>query len=197
MTTPSDPFSESFDSIEIDPARKPSIEAIDRALAFCGPPPEASDAPGFHLLDDAGGRFVIDRDWGVISLKDESVLEKEHGAIHVARLRVIEQSGESYDLDLRLCLNGPVPQLVSDPRLDEELDGTHWEDADDLPVPRIHWTRYVAVAGLYTPASLADDDAPFGSLLTIHTPCVAAGFAGLTLIEPLPPPAAQSALWSP
>ncbi|MFZ2030373.1 MAG: hypothetical protein WAU68_08715 [Vitreimonas sp.] len=192
MNTPSDPFSESFDSIEIDPARKPSIEAIDHALAICAPA-DGLDAPGFYLLDDAGGRFVIDRDWGVISLRDESVLEQSRGATHVARLRVIEQSGETYELDLTLRLTGMVPQLITE-------DGAIEQDADDAdlpPIPRIHWTRYVAVAGLYTPASLPDAETPFGSMLAVHLPCVAAGFAGLTLIDELPSPAKRGAIWTP
>ena len=49
MTAPSDPFSAFFDSVEIDPAQKPSPETIERALAFCGPPQESRDAPGFYL----------------------------------------------------------------------------------------------------------------------------------------------------
>src|SRR5215470_14619346 len=100
MTTPPDPFSAFFDSVEIDPAKKPSPETIERALAFCGPPQESDDGPGFHLLDDAGGRFVVDPIMGVISLRDETILERERGSIYVARLRVIEQSGERYELDL-------------------------------------------------------------------------------------------------
>jgi hypothetical protein len=184
MSTPSNPF----DSSDFNPNSKASSEAIDRTLAFCGAPQEALDAPGFYLLDDADGRFVVDRDWGVISLKDETVLEKEHGAIHVARLRVVEQSGETYELDLKLRLTGRVPQLVPEEAFNE--------DGEEVSVPRIHWTRYVAVAGLYTPASLPDNDAPYGSLLTVHTPSVAAGFAGLTLIEDLPSPAARNAVWT-
>ena len=196
MTTPSDPFSEAFDSINIDPAHVPSVEAIDHALSFCGPPPEAMDAPGFYLLNDADGRFVIDRDWGVISLADEGLLDRERGAIHVARLRVVEQSGESYELDLKLRLSGRVPQLVADE--DAHPDSSESLNEEYEPyAPKIHWTRYVAVAGLYTPASLEDDGAPFGSLLTVHTPCVAAGFAGLTLIEDLPAPSMRTAIWSP
>ena len=184
MSTPSDPS----DSSDFNPHNKASPEAMDRTLAFCGSPQEALDAPGFYLLDDADGRFVVDRDWGVISLKDETVLEKEHGAIHVARLRVVEQSGETYELDLKLRLTGRVPQLVSEEVFDKE--------GEEVAVPRIHWTRYVAVAGLYTPASLSDKDAPYGSLLTVHTPSVAAGFAGLTLIEELPSPASRNAVWA-
>jgi len=183
MTSPSDPHD--------SPSRQPHSNASPEALAFCGQPQEGLDAPGFYLLDDAGGRFVVDRDWGVISLRDETVLEKEHGAIHVARLRVVEQSGEAYELDLKLRMSGRVPQLVSEDTFGEESN-----EHEAVNVPRIHWTRYVAVAGLYTPASLPDNDAPYGSLLTVHTPSVAAGFAGLTLIEDLPSPAARSAVWS-
>jgi hypothetical protein len=183
MTSPTDPFN----SPNFNPSPA-SSEAMDRSLAFCGSPQEALDVRGFYLLDDADGRFVVDRDWGVISLRDETVLEKERGAIHAARLRVVEQSGESYELDLKLRLSGRVPQLVSEEAFDQ--------DSKEVNVPRIHWTRYVAVAGLYTPASLPDDDAPYGSLLTVHTPSVAAGFAGLTLIEDLPSPASRNAVWT-
>ena len=175
MTSPSDPLESSH-------------HHSHEALAHRGSPHDGLDAPGFYLLDDCDGRFVVDRDWGVISLRDETVLEKEHGAIHVARLRVVEQSGETYELDLKLRLTGRVPQLVTEEAFDE--------DAEELNVPRIHWTRYVAVAGLYTPAALPDNDAPYGSLLTVHTPSVAAGFAGLTLIEDLPSPASRNAIWT-
>lgn len=191
MTTPSDPFSEFFDSVELDPARKPSIEAIDQALAFCGPPQESGDAPGFYLLDDAGGRFSIDRDWGVISLKDEAVLETERDSVHAARIRVIEQSGEIYELDLKLRLTGPVPQLVPEAESEEAVD------EDEANPPLIHWTRYVALAGLYKPASLGNESAPYGAMLAVHIPRVAAGFAGLTIIESLPAPAPRNAIWTP
>lgn len=178
MTSPSDPLESSH-------------HHSHEALAHRGSPHDGLDAPGFYLLDDCDGRFVVDRDWGVISLKDETVLEKEHGAIHVARLRVVEQSGDTYELDLKLRMSGRVPQLVSDDTFGDEAD----ED-EAISVPRIHWTRYVAVAGLYTPASLPDTDAPYGSMLRVHMPSVAAGFAGLTLIEDLPSPAARNAIWS-
>jgi hypothetical protein len=180
MTSPSDP---------IESSHQHSREA----LASRGSPHEGLDAPGFYLLDDCDGRFEIDRDWGVISLKDESALERERGAVHVARIRVVEQSGETYELDLKLRMSGPVPQLVSDGAFDED-DAEH--DTPQMSVPRIHWTRYVAVAGLYTPASLPEQDAPYGAMLRVHMPSVAAGFAGLTLIEDLPSPASRDAIWT-
>ena len=198
MTAPSDPFSAFFDSIEIDPAQKPSPETIERALAFCGPPHESRDSPGFYLINDAGGRFIVDPITGVISLSDEAILERERGAIYVARLRAIEQSGERYELDLKLRLSGRVPQLISEDDALSRKSAAADHDAEDMiRVPRIHWTRYVAVAGLYTPATLIERDAPYGAMLSVHLPCVAAGFAGLTLIETIPAPASRSAVWAP
>ncbi|MBI3439236.1 MAG: hypothetical protein HY054_11420 [Proteobacteria bacterium] len=197
MTSPPDPFSAFFDSVEIDPAKKPSSETIERALAMCAPQ-ENPEAPGFYLLDDAGGRFVIDRDWGMISLSDDAILERERGAIHVARLRVIEQSGERYEIDLKLRLTGRVPQLVAQEETMTEVSAVaECDDEEVMNIPRIHWTRYVALAGLYTPAALADEDAPFGSMLAVHLPNVPAGFAGLTLIEAIPQPSPRGAIWSP
>ena len=198
MTAPSDPFSTFFDAIEIDPANKPSPETIDHALAFCGPPQDGADGPGFHLMNDAGGRFVVDSVTGVISLRDEAILERERGAIYVARLRVIEQSGERYELDLKLRLSGCVPQLVSEEdALSRKSAAADRNDKEIISIPRIHWTRYVALAGLYTPASLAESDAPYGAMLSVHLPCVAAGFAGLTLIEDVPAAASRNAIWTP
>jgi hypothetical protein len=49
---------------------------------------------------------------GVITLKDEALLERERGAVHAAHLRVIEQSGFSYDMHMQLRLTGRVPQMV-------------------------------------------------------------------------------------
>ncbi len=43
-------------------------------METCVSEPNASE-PGFYLLDDCGGRFVVDRDFGLVSLKDASLLE--------------------------------------------------------------------------------------------------------------------------
>ncbi|MGQ0531264.1 MAG: hypothetical protein ACT4OF_01060 [Caulobacteraceae bacterium] len=121
MIPPLDPFAQKFDSIEIDPARAPSQAAIDSAMAHLAPPEElltaSAAAPdiataGFYLLDDAGGRFVVDRDMGVVSLADDTLLERERGAVHAVRMRVIEQSGATYELDMQLRITGRVPQMV-------------------------------------------------------------------------------------
>ena len=111
MSQPPAPFALAFDCIELDPANAPSRQAIEHALALCAPELTAT-APGFYLLDDCGGRFEIDAQWGVVSLKDDAVLQREAGEVHAARLLIIEASGARYDLVLRLRLTGHIPQML-------------------------------------------------------------------------------------
>ena len=112
MTPPLDPFAKRFDSIEIE--RAPSAAAIESAFAAIAPTAAAPEdgQPGFFLLDDANGRFIVDREMGVVMLRDETLLTREHGAVYPARLRVVEPSGASYDLDLKLRPTGRVPQVL-------------------------------------------------------------------------------------
>jgi hypothetical protein len=121
MIPPLDPFAQKFDAIEVDPARAPAREAIESAMSLAGPvedlltpsaaAPEFANA-GFYLLDNAGGRFVVDREMGVVSLADEALLEHERGAVHGVRMRVVEQSGATYEVDMQLRITGAVPQMV-------------------------------------------------------------------------------------
>ncbi|MBL8547740.1 MAG: hypothetical protein JNL81_14830 [Hyphomonadaceae bacterium] len=112
MVPPLDPFAQAFDSIEIDPARTPSPAAIDHANALFAHEPPQSAEPGFYLLDNANGRFVVDRQMGVVTLADESLLRSERNTIHAVTLRVIEPSGVSYELEMRLRISGRVPQMI-------------------------------------------------------------------------------------
>lgn len=110
MIPPLDPFSRQFDSIELDPARAHS-DALEHALAIAAPQP-AFEEPGFYLIDNAQGRFVVDRQWGIVSLAHDDILAREAGAVYGVRLRVIEPSGASYELAMQLRLTGRVPQMV-------------------------------------------------------------------------------------
>ena len=74
MIPPLDPFAQKFVSIDVDAARSPSAAAIDRAMEIAAPRAQAFETPGFYLIDDAGGRFVVDRDFGVVSLADETLI---------------------------------------------------------------------------------------------------------------------------
>ena len=150
MSAP-DPFSARFDAIEVDRQNAPSAAAIDRALSAC-----ALDQPGFYLVNDAAGRFAVDRVAGVISLMDETLLTREAGAIYPVRLRVVEPSGASYELDLRLRLTGHVPQVVGA----EEFAAIAGVEAPDAAPPTsgavtAPWTRYAAASGRTGKAGLA------------------------------------------
>lgn len=110
---PLDPFSQRFDSIEVDPTRTPAREAIEHAMTYVAPQtPIEPPAPGFYLLNDANGRFVVDREMGVVTLADDSILQSERNSVHAARLRVIEPSGAIYELDMQLRITGRVPQML-------------------------------------------------------------------------------------
>lgn len=195
MNPPLDPFAQQFDSIEIDPARAPSAAAIERALSFAAP----ENAPGFYLLDDSGGRFEIDREFGVVSLRDEGILAHERGAVCTARLKVVEQSGASYEMDLRLRLTGRVPQVVGA----EEFGLLAIDAPVETPTaaasePRhtTHWTAYAPITAEHRAAPLGDEGAPFGTLLAPQMPCRAGGSAFLAVNESLPAPAPRNAHWT-
>jgi len=86
----------------------------EQALAFSGMPEHEADAPGFSLADDADGRFVIDRETGVISVFNDDLVARERHAIHGVRMRVVERDGGAYEFSLRLKITGSVPQTVGD-----------------------------------------------------------------------------------
>lgn len=111
MSPPAAPFDETFDAIDLNAVAAPSREAIEHAMSICAPA-DGDGKPGFSLLDDAEGRFVIDREFGVVSLKDAAIVGRELGEIRTVRLRVVEPSGLQYELNLPLRITGMVPQVV-------------------------------------------------------------------------------------
>lgn len=187
MTSPGSTFGSAFDAIDVEANSSPSRAAIERALSMCGP----SDEPGFYLLDDAGGRFIVDRDSGIVSLKDESLLERELGQVHVARLSVFEPSGASYELELRLRLTGLIPQVAGYDS--EALEGQ--PEATPQPVHPVDWTAFAAAAcALARAPLLTHDNAPYGALLAPRAPaCGLANFAPAPFGAELAPAAAQAA----
>jgi hypothetical protein len=204
MSSSHDPFSALFDALDVDLVRAPS--ALDHALAMSAPTAAAPDfaAPGFYLLDDIDGRFEVDRDFGVITLKDESILATEHGAIHSVRLRVIEQSGASYEMDMRLRLTGRVPQMVgaednaflvglatgethqAAPAAPQAVTAPQTVAPPSVvaPAPIASWTRYAAAHAAPGRAELVPTRRTF---ISAELPAIAAGIAALSIDEPLPP----------
>ncbi len=185
MSTPT-PFAEAFDAI--DPARADRA-AIARATAHAAQPQE----PGFYLLDDCGGRFVVDHTLGVVSLRDESVLAAERGGVHMAKLCVIEPSGARYELEMKLRLTGLVPTMAGA----EEFDFLAAAPRRDAPAqaPSVSWSAYAAATGAARPAAILED-ARFGGAVEHPAPPQAPGPYRLHLFTPLPAHAEKSALWS-
>jgi hypothetical protein len=206
MITPPDPFAQSFDSIEI--ARAPSPAAIDSAFAAIAPDAllavsaAAPDdgRPGFFLLDDAEGRFVVDREMGVVTLRDEALLTRERGVVYPARLRVVESSGASYDLDLKLRITGQVPQVLGSEDFGfgaETLAGVApmiEATPSAQQAPSVPWTTFAAVSGLHTKAALNAQGA-YGALLVAVLPATSERVS-IAFGEALPAVAPASAIWS-
>ena len=193
MIPPLAPSLLSLDSVDVDAAHASSAHAIDSALALCARKESEAEAPGFYLLDDAGGRFVIDREIGVVTLGDDSLLATERGATHLAPLRVIEPSGARYDMDLRLRISGRVPQMASIEESDllPEID-----DAASVE-PSVAWSAFAAFAGTRADSLLAAEDAPLGSLISgPNLPALELSQCVFALTEASPAPASAAAIWS-
>jgi hypothetical protein len=143
------------------------------------------EQPGFYLLDDAGGRFVVDPEFGFISLRDEALLESERGQVHNARLKVVEPSGAAYELVLRLRLSGRVPQVVSES-----------EAPAATPLASLPWAHFTAFLGARVERALSEEHAPFALLAA--QPALASDVAAcdLRIGAPPPRPASARANWS-
>lgn len=192
MTSAHDPLSLSFDSIDIDRARAPSAAA------------DLGEA-GHFLVDDAGGRFQIDREMGVISLRDEATLERERFSVHAVCVRVVERSGEQYELELKLRVTGMVPHVVG---AEEALFEVPHDDepveqatpiAAPVPLPPTdraptHWTRYAAAHARAGKSALERTRRAF---ISAEWPAFAPTLANSALaLDEAPPPVGLSSDWS-
>ena len=151
------------------------------------------DAPGFYLLDDAGGRFVVDPDFGFASLRDEATLQTERGAVHLARLRVVEPSGEEYVLEMRLKITGRVPQMLGPEEAAPQASQTDRET--EIVLADAPWESFAGWRG-NAGARLADEDLAFGVLLSPAFQSLDLNGAALSIEAP-PRPSHRAACWEP
>jgi hypothetical protein len=162
MSAPEE-FTATFDNVRVEPKAS-----------------SAPDAPGFYLLDDCNGRFVIDRDIGVITLAHDHLLTLEAGAVHTARVLVIEMSGANYEMNMRLRMTGRVPQVVGHEDNDA-LSALAAAPLVDLMTPlqkSVHdvtapeppaqpWVRFAVSRFAPGKQALYGETAPFGSLFEV------------------------------
>lgn len=171
--------------------------------------PEAApshEEPGFYLVDDAGGRFIVDRQWGIVSVANDDVLAREPGAVHGVMLRVIEPSGAAYQLPMQLRLTGRVPQMVGAEEfamLAAMADGLAAQIADGAvaapapsvqpaATPTIAWSQFSAACAKPGKGALPVQD--FAPPLPNMSPRLAD--AGLSVPEMTLTPAPADADWS-
>lgn len=190
MSSP-DPFSARFDSIVVKSTNAPSVEAIDSALA-------AVTAGGFELLDNAGGRFAIDPQLGIISVANDAVLARDAGQIHSVRMRVTEPSGARYEMDMALKITGRVPQMIGA----EDFGAIATLAADVAPAPPVEVTlpptpfvRYAATQLSGAAAKLGSERAVYGTLLGADLSRSTGARIELRLRDTPPAPARANAAW--
>ena len=186
MSTP-ESFSAVFDAIDVAP----------RSFTPPAPAEEQEETPGFSLLDDAGGRFAIDRATGIITVLDRELLITESGARHGVHVRVVEPSGASYELRLTLRITGLVPQIFGSNEnealaamardLATLIEAPPASEPVPTPTPRF-WPRL---------AALNEEAARFGALVAgAALPAIEACESLLRLTDAPPTPSSPSAAWA-
>ena len=198
MMTSDDSSAPELDSIE--PKSAPTPAASDEAAASEAPTaaaPNTNRQPGFYLLNDADGRFVVDREIGVISVSDDVIVEAERDAVHSVRMHVVEASGASYEIDMPLRITGRVPQLVGAEAFAFTAEAAPAPSVRPLARPAVPWWSFAAVSGLGAPATIGgDEDAPYGAVLQASLPATEIDFIPLILADEPPPPAPMHAAWA-
>jgi hypothetical protein len=162
-----------------------------------------ANGPAFQLIDDAGGRFVIDSENGIVTLANEALLQNEFGALHNVRMRVRERSGAAYELALRLRISGHVPQMAEAAPLDA-IDEPICAEPEATPAveptqssfsaPQLHYVD--DGAPINGDLFLAEDE-PFGGLC--YAQSWPAGDGAATLAPPTLrlSPTSADAHWTP
>ncbi len=167
-------------------------------LAFTGlaDTADAAPAPGFALIDDANGRFVIDAESGFVSVAHEDIVAREHGATHSVRIRVVESSGESYEMEMRLTITGIVPRMAgADAFGDFAVEAPRTVNAPAAPQAQTppapfalsHWLDYAAFTA--EPGKRRSEAAfafgAFGALTPLTENGLHTGHAALEIAAPV------------
>ncbi len=204
----SDDFASRFDSI-----------SVENAGAFAEKPVGDDPlAPGYTLLDDAGGRFAIERETGIISVLHDDTLLTDAGRTFAVTLRCVERSGITYAQTFQVRVTGRVPQIVGDganEALSTLASGPLWDDAPIVParrrvamafggakaeapeptrVERSEWATF-AVFRAHAARQPLDNDGAFGALVAAQLPSVNVN-ATLALGAELPAPAPAHMSWA-
>ena len=66
---------------------------------------DSADTPTYSLIDDAGGRFAIDPNTGVVTVANGSLLDYESSTSHTITVRVTDSAGATYEEAFTITLN--------------------------------------------------------------------------------------------
>jgi len=146
----------------------------------------------YHLVDDAGGRFRIDPQSGVIRAADALVIREELGHIH----EVCVRAPDGYEARFHLRIATPLPEAV-------DADGASlFGGVDAFAEPEatlaLNWSAIAAALGVLRSRTSPIANAPFGAALAEAEETLATSDgapAPLSLDETPPGPAAEDAFW--
>lgn len=110
--------------------------------------PDAGDSVSYSLIDDAGGRFVVDPVTGQVTVATDAVIDFEQASHYVVRARATDALGLWVEADLNIQL---VNQLESHSITLTEGNDSFSAISDD------HWT-IAALGGNDTITTLGGDD---------------------------------------
>lgn len=184
--------------------------ALDALVSGHDLTPSGETAGQYTLLDDAGGRFAIDGQTGIVRLADPSVAARDGGAVFEVRVR----DGAGYESTFQLRVAAPLPEVVfsegADPFAGFAMSGSgggHDSDFADLanlllapppPAPMQAWSEIAAALGALRTLIIPAESAPFGAALGDNVrafPASAPDFAPLSAEDAPPAPASRQARW--
>jgi hypothetical protein len=78
-----------------------------------GVDPDAGAVLTYSLIDNAGGRFAINANTGVITVADGSLLDFATATSHGIQVRVTDQGGLSFDKSFNITVTDPSKQFIA------------------------------------------------------------------------------------
>ncbi|HGG59695.1 MAG TPA: BspA family leucine-rich repeat surface protein, partial [Gammaproteobacteria bacterium] len=82
--------------------------------------PDTGDTFTYSLADNAGGRFAIDNNTGVITVADGSLLDYASNSSHDITIRATDQTGLTYDEVFTIQVRPPINSLPTSVSVDED-----------------------------------------------------------------------------
>ncbi|MDD7805538.1 MAG: Ig-like domain-containing protein, partial [Endozoicomonas sp. (ex Botrylloides leachii)] len=101
--------------------------------------PDQNDQHSYELIDDAGGRFAIDANTGLITVVDPSLIDHSDAAQHEVTVKVTDSTGNELTetITLDVTIGNRAPESLSLGRVESDAFALHTYTASDQHTPVI------------------------------------------------------------